>query len=394
VPVSFLLNATDDTLEFITEKDVGMEPDGVLLGPIRLKPPHAWRIRSQDEEMLDFLDPTLLLPSFEADLAPYQLGDLPNTEDNDILSVLLSSRLHGDRLAARIELLESHLDHQFRSNNRYRSLCDATAFRRFFTVSNVHKFAATFCRKRHYQYPLIHWPTFILEEAPLPLLMAVALTGATYSYCHGKQPKHVNSARHFYCLADAYIFDELDALGGPSASEIDEAEAIQVCQAALLMYGLNTLVSSNASMQYTSVTQRLPALVSAMRRLDFAGCKHDPSEDWQLFLRKEKVIRLVSWAFCADSLATLSYDNPPLFSVFEMTGDLPCDPALWDIESESDFRHANTIRRRSSHSLKNLMSSFLDDTSQLRIDHDSLPLSHLHVLVCGEYPFAQQSRSV
>jgi hypothetical protein len=390
VPLSFLLNITDDKLDLITEKAVGEEPDGVLLGPTRAGPPQA---QAQSDELFGYIDPTLLLrPEPQEYLAPSELGGLYDTEEQSLLGAFLSCQSQEDRLSARLNLLELHVSAHASSSDRHRGSFDSNAFRRFFSVSNVHTFAMIFCRKRHYQYPVIHWPTFALEEASLPLLMVVSLTGATYSYRPGYGPQHITDARNLYRLADSYVFHQLgkclDRLpSGIDLAHTDLAEAIQLCQAALLMYALDTLLAGDSAMQQAAITERLPALISAMRRLNFIGCRHNLSEDWQLFLRREHIIRLVSWAFCADCLATLSCNNPPIFSMLEMTGDLPCDPAMWDTDSAWAYEQLRCSPQGTSHCLKDLMSGLLnDDDCRVNNEWENLPLFHLHIMLCGEFP--------
>ena len=152
------------------------------------------------------------------------------------------------------------------------------------------------------------------------------------------------------------------------------------------MYALDTLLAGDTAMQHAAMTKRLPTLISAMRRLNLIGCRHDPSEDWHLFLHREHIARLVSWTFCADCLATLSCNNPPIFSMLEMSGDLPCDPALWDTDSASAFESLRSSRSDASHCLKDLMSRLFDDDWRVDSDWDNLPLFHLHVMLCGEFP--------
>lgn len=384
VPLSFLLNVTDDKQDFITERAVGEEPDGALLGPTCVTPPQA---QAPSLETLDYIDPKLLLPSDSQEcLVPLELGGLYNTEEQNLLGAFLSPRSQEDRLSARLDLLELDVAAHASSSDRHRGSFDSTAFRRFFSVSNVLTFAMIFCRKRHYRYPVIHWPTFALEEASLPLLMVVSLTGATYSYRPGHGPEHITDARKLYHLADSYVFHQLEIYLDRIPSGVDLAEAIQLCQAALLMYALDTLLPGDSAMQHAAMTERLPALVSAMRRLHFIGCRHDPSEDWQLFLHREHIVRLVSWTFCVDCLATLSFNNPPIFSMQEMSGDLPCDPALWDTDSASAFELLRSSRQGTSHCLKDLMSRLLDDDWWVDSDWENLPLFHLHVMLCGEFP--------
>lgn len=384
VPLSFLLNVTDDKQDFITERAVGEEPDGVLLGPTGVSPPP--QVAPLRDNTFDYIDPTLLLPSdSQAYLAPLELGGLYNTEEQNLLGAFLSPQSQADLLSARLDLLESDIAAYASCSDYHRGSFDKIAFRRFFSVSNVHTFATIFCRKRHYQYPIIHWPTFALEEASLPLLMVVSLTGATYSYRPGHGPDHVTDARKLYHLADSYVFHQLAiCLHRMPVSDVDLSEVLQLCQAALLMFALDTLLTGDSDLQKTAMTERLPALISAMRRLQFFSCRHHPSEDWQLFLHREQIIRLVSWTFCADCLATWSCNNPPIFSLQEMIGDLPCDLELWDADSASAFDMLRSSRQGPSHCLKDLMSRLLHDGGRGDVDLENLPLFHLHVMLCGE----------
>lgn len=399
VALSFLLSYTDERQDFITEKAVGEEPDGALLGPTCVAPV-ASNTQAPSDNTIVYIDPAMLLPfdDGQTDIGSLELGGLYDTDEQDLLGAFLSQTLPSqeDRLAARLDLLGMDVTAHASSGHCSAGVSfDPSSFRRFFSVSHVQRFAMIFCRKRHYRYPIIHWPTFSLQEAPLPLLMVVALTGATYSYRPGHGPEHIIEARSLYHLADSYVFHQLRVFldGMPSSSDSNLAEAIQLCQAALLMYGLDTLLANDSVMQRVAMTERLPALVSALRRLELVGYRHDASggEDWQLYIQREQVIRLVSWTFCVDCLATLSCNNPPIFSVMEMTGDLPCDPAVWDADSESalDSVRSCVTGHEGSQSLKVLIPRFLDGGCQEIGEWEKLPLSHLHIIMCGTYHFVQ-----
>lgn len=376
IPLEFILNFTDTKQDFFTERAVGEEPDGDLLGPMGHSP-------QQDEALndhtLDYIDPTLLLPC-DSDT---WLDNMHNTEEQGLLGAFLSPLPAPDRLSARLDLLESHLAAHADSRS---ILFNHQLFRQFFSLSNVNMFAMTFCRKRHYQFTLIHWPTFSLDEASLPLLIAVALTGATYSFDPENGPQHIGPARNFYQLADSYVFHQLKTYADYDPASVDVKEAIETFQAGLLMYGINELQRGNSAVHFTTTSERLPALVSAMRRLHFIDCRHDPLEDWPLFLQREHIIRLVSWTYCADCLATLTYNKPPIFSLLEMTGDLPCDPALWDGEPNLALDAMKSFQRGTSYSIKNLTIQLVEGTARIDDEWDSIPLFHLQAILCGEFP--------
>ncbi|KAK8066858.1 hypothetical protein PG997_013605 [Apiospora hydei] len=395
VPLSFLLNYTDERQDFVTEKAVGEEPDGDLIGPACVAP----QPQALSDTTVDYIDPMLLLPfeNDQTDVNSLELGGLYDTEDQTLLGALLfqAPQSQEDQLAARLGLLELQVTAHISSNYCSRGgSCDPSAIRGFFSVFNVQSFAMTFCRKRHYRYPIIHWPTFALEEASLPLLLVVALTGATYSYRPGHGPERITEARELYLLADSYVFHQLrtflDHLP-PTLTEVDLAEGIQLCQAALLMYGLDTLLAGDSALQRVAMAERLPALISALRRLELVGYRHndEPSSEgagnWKLFIRREQVIRLVSWTYCVDCLATLSCNNPPILSLMEISGDLPCDPALWDADSDSTFeaaRRFSSQRYGVSQPLNILLPRLLDSDAPGDGEWDHLPLFHLHIIMC------------
>ncbi|TLS28030.1 hypothetical protein PpBr36_02020, partial [Pyricularia pennisetigena] len=255
------------------------------------------------------------------------------------------------------------------------------ASRQFFTVWNVQAFAIIFCRKRHYQYPLIHWPTFHLEEVSLPLLMVVALTGATYSYRPGHGLENIKEARKLYHVADGFVFERLETFlrdtDAPLSSQANQVKGLQLCQASLLMYGLETLSISDSAIHRIAVTERLPAIVTALRRLQTGG----------FLCTREQVIRLATWAFAVDGLATLCCNNPPVFSMPEMSGSLPCNPALWDADSGHAFGLLRREYGAGSLSLKGVMSRLLHGASK---NHDcemeSLIPFELHIVICGKLP--------
>ncbi|KAL5933550.1 hypothetical protein ACKVV7_005486 [Pyricularia oryzae] len=393
IPKSFLLNFTDERQDFITECAVGEEPDGALLGPTSVA---ATPSPAPSDSCLDCINPTLLLPFDENQnyLEPLEFERLYGTEEQDLLGAFVdqSRRLKGDLLAARLHQLEWEITEHITSNPSYRGPhLNPVAFRQFFSVSNVQNFAMIFCRKRHYQYPLIHWPTFCLEEASLPLLMVVALTGATYSYRPGQGLGSVTEARKLYHLADAFVFERLNTFlrdASPS-SEVNQIEGVQLCQAGLLMYGLETLSISDSAIYRIAVTERLPAIATALRRLQLVGTRHSPpeEEDWQLFVHREQVIRLATWTFAVDGLATLCCNNPPIFSMLEMSGSLPCNPALWDADSETAFGMLRRDHSARSLSLKDIMPRLLDSASR-NVDGDLENLSpfDLHIVICAFQP--------
>lgn len=377
--VSFLLNFTDDKQEFVTEKAIGEEPDATLLGPTCLTPLSQ---PSPYSDLLDEFDPTLLLPLSTG--THLDLDGLYPEEDDSDLNILSLPQSWDTSLSTRLDLLGSDLSAHANGSGRQNVSFNSRVFRNFFSLTNVQTFATTFCRKRHYQYTIIHWPTFAIEEASLPLLIVVVLTGAAYSLHEPNGTEHVLESRKFYEIADSYIFGQLETCSDGVNSTICHADALELCQASLLMYGLESLLGGDSVLRHLSITKRLPTLISTLRTLEYTECRHENTEDWQTFLQREKIVRLVAWTFGADCLATLSCNKPPGFSLLEMTGDLPCNPAVWEVDSDLSFASMEQPKQNHARSIKDLMAGFLDPASLTVGDFENVPIFHLHILLCGE----------
>jgi hypothetical protein len=384
VPLSFLLNFTDDNQDYLTEEAIGMEPDGIPLGPTCLSLSNTNVRRS---EILDYLDPSILLLF---DHEPYCTSgalEAPCSEHGKVLfGDFVSTQSSTSILSTRLDLLGAELNRHAASSFDGSLFFDQQHYRSFFSNSNVHRFITTFCRKRHYRYPVIHWPTFEAGKVSLALLLVASLTGAAYSFDKGIGAADAFEGRQFYKIADAYVFRMLENMMDDPLTGHDPTDYLELCQAALLMYGLDTLPTGDIAVQQTAVTMRLPMLVSALRRSDLVSVRHELNEDWQTFIRREQVIRIVAWTFCADCLATLTCNKPPSFSIFEMSGDLPCDLRVWEADPDSILELGRKSERDTSYSLKDLMSHWLNDDWHTPIDRIKFPVFYLHIMLCGMSP--------
>ena len=383
IPLSFLLNATDDQQDFLTERTVGMEPDCPPLGPACL--PVA--SRNAHDGLSDFLDPSVML-FFDQDFSvPSSARDeLSFTYDEHQPDDFAFAELWDTDMSSRLAMLETELTKHVERSFEYQLPFDVHAYRSFFSAHNARNFITTFCRKRHYRYQIIHWPTFEPNDVPLALLMVICLTGAAYSFAEEQGSAHAVQARNFYQLADSYVFKQLENHLYGSLTEPKLTTSIELCQAALLTYALDILPAGDMAMQHTAVARRLPTIITAMRALGFMNVQHEPSESWQVFVHREQRIRLVAWTFCADCLATLSCNKPPGFSIPEMLGDLPCDSEVWDADLVSFLEQRQCLKPAKSHSLAELMAQWPSDKWLESIGRLGSSVFHLHVILCGKSP--------
>lgn len=389
VPLEFLVAFTDPNRDFVTEQQLAGEPESSVEGPAARKGSPA------AQEPPGCIDPMLLFSNF---VDPYLKASLDddgtfNDHGQDVLGPFSQAPPNGRRLASRVSLLAAELRDFASAKPKFRAF-DWTAFTDLFSSANVHEFTMTFSRKRHYMFPIIHWPTFDLEEAPLPLLLSVALAGAAYSHRPGYHPDPAFRARDFYWIADAYVFKHLRACIESFTPYSNSRKHIELYQAGLLSFTLSACMNDD-EMRRIVVTKRLPTLTAAMRRFAVIGARHVPSEDWTTFVERESCIRLVSWNIYADSMMVLFANSPPRIVLAEMNGHLPCSAELWDAESAVEFeeRRAEEYDRGGFHCLVDLISGLLAEEWP---GVDSTPychlhFHHLHAIICGDsYPLIPQ----
>lgn len=131
-----------------------------------------------------------------------------------------------------------------------------------FTETNLTHFVCTYFQRLHPYVPILHRPTFDLETAPLPLLMAVFLFG---SLCCAPQDASL-SAREYFDLAEEYVFGHptLNHVLEVCSSGEDSPEEIEILQAALIIEIIQN-GSSNSCTRGRLRLERHPRLVSAVR---------------------------------------------------------------------------------------------------------------------------------
>ncbi|KAH7123136.1 hypothetical protein EDB81DRAFT_226591 [Dactylonectria macrodidyma] len=268
-----------------------------------------------------------------------------------------------------------------------------TNYTAILSVENFLNLVDLFFVRWHSQWPILHWPTFDLEKASLPLLLAVALSGAAFSRAEDSVETDPVFAKAFYQTAEAYIFDRLDALCSPAdgIEPILNDDTIEVCQAALLVEVIQKSVN-DTGIRRRMFAKRHPTLVAALRSLGILGVKHRDSTmpSWGLFIREELLVRLAIWTFLTDALPTLFCNQPPSMILSEMIGDLPCDEKLWNAATETDFskewRKTTTTQHRPS--VQQLVTNLFDDNWDhwLRGSRGRLSVDHLNIMIWALQP--------
>lgn len=378
----FLLKVTDPGLESITGILICGEPEGdpQELGTWSNTPPTT----------LATLPSDLFFGYTSAGgNAPLGMHDIDGDYDENIFG-LMSPNLPNDSITARLDQLMADLRKMLCLKPKLQEQFDRLRCAEFFTTLNLQKYLKAFYCRRHYQLPLIHWPTFDPEKTSNQLLLAAMMTGASYSR---HDENNLNEDYHMntlYETAEKYIFKDLKSLFYSDCLDISSKEQVQLCQAGLLMLGLKYDVNSGATVKRIS-TKRLPILVKALRKMNIVGIKHESlsqASEWETFIHRETCIRLVMWTWSMDALDILIYNNPPLMTIAELSGHLPCTEALWDAPSNEEFdaRRADTVLCSDFLCLKTLVAGLLgeDWTEGTESSYGELSIYHLHYLVLGE----------
>ncbi|KAL1840381.1 hypothetical protein VTJ49DRAFT_507 [Mycothermus thermophilus] len=272
-----------------------------------------------------------------------------------------------------------------------------------FTRSNRDVFIPTYFRNVHKHLPLVHRPTFCVEVNPSssassssslpssapPLVLAVFLCGALYA-----PPRDSALAvPRFFAIAEEYIFRELerllsvvlplqndrgrDGLSGGSEVAIDRADdggkdrggpdeedaemtMYQTFQAAMLVQGAQFMLNNPAARSKNFKARRI-VLVDTARKLGLTRARHTQEvaeggvPDWR---RIATMLVLSGWQQSG------VFHEPGPMVVYEMTGELPSLPELWEASDAAEFEAIIATRGsgcwRRSASLRDCMDAFMD----------------------------------
>lgn len=159
------------------------------------------------------------------------------------------------------------------------------------TPANLRTHIAAYFRYTHPDYPIIHRPTFEMENTLPALLISMFLCGSLH--CGKKGVDY----RGFYDLAEEYAFGQLhSAVETSYSSGVTVSKDIAATlQAATLMNDIQWIIR-NPSSRRRIRAQRLPALVYAIRTLGYPSLRHAVQNlgaelDWEKFIELEACIR-------------------------------------------------------------------------------------------------------
>lgn len=341
--VSFLLQATDP---IHTSMDVAVagEPEKTSEIP-------AWNHREPETTgcVTGTVDPKFLLLNLSDMLLDepqdYEQMDQEFLQFSKLFSTPVTSV---DTLTARVTSLSNILQDLAINKPHLKEGLDQSYQRGFFTTVHFQN-ALTFAfRWRYYHKLPIHWPTFDPDRASLHLLLAVGLTGTAYlQYLDQSSQSFLTTS--VLELSEKYIFKELKRLTNQDISPVTSRHMLEVCQAAVLMNSLEGSFNHIEGRRRLA-GNRIPTLVASLRKSGMLSLEHPPQWDtWEEFVYWETCIRVSTWTFVNDSLMVLCCNNPPIMTVKEMTGHLPCPNDLWEADSDITFQERARHRIARSH---------------------------------------------
>lgn len=170
-----------------------------------------------------------------------------------------------------------------------------------FTPSKITKLVNLYFEFWHPHCPIVHQPSFSIDTAPIPLLLAVSLMGAMYS----QADREVNTAKVLLDLAELVIYSQEDLTDEFEIRQMLRASTILADQkvpmgpltfphlhAAYLMVVIQ-FWAGNMVARKRAYETRFGVVVKIGRRLGLTKVRHDldDSVDEGLWIQKESKIR-------------------------------------------------------------------------------------------------------
>ncbi|KAK2001059.1 hypothetical protein LX36DRAFT_571038 [Colletotrichum falcatum] len=271
--------------------------------------------------------------SFSPELIDFQsMGAFsPSTSPNAAVSPFdpESWRSRADEIASDMHDLHDSLA---TTDPWYDGSFDLNTAKSVFSAENLCKFSATFFRVSHLDFPIIHRAEFGTDRTHKLLLLAVALSGSLRC----PPSDDVLAARGFVTLAEEYIFRGLGRLVPPGSAPEFTHEVQETLQAALMIHCIQ-FFRNNVASRRRNRTQRLPALVSAVRCLGLAQTRRGSGFPYEEFSLNESKIRLATWTALGDWQQSAMFNCPPTLTPAELTCDLPSPLELWDAKDAAEY---------------------------------------------------------
>ncbi|KAK5086725.1 hypothetical protein LTR05_003893 [Lithohypha guttulata] len=201
----------------------------------------------------------------------------------------------------------------------------------FFESTNLQSFHELYFKHYNAHFPILHEASFVPDDVPALLLVALLTLGATLS----------SHERHFQ--VSQKIHDSLRWL--IFGSEAFQPPAPLWCvQALLLVQAHEKMFSSRKHHEMAHIFHG--SIITLMRRgssynSEWAEETHDGSSlerAWHLWVEKESSKRAAYFAFIMDAQHASVFGHVPALSVSDLRLPLPSPDAMWDASSPSRWK--------------------------------------------------------
>ncbi|KAI2780875.1 hypothetical protein F4815DRAFT_104246 [Daldinia loculata] len=217
-----------------------------------------------------------------------------------------------------------------------------SAANNIFSIEEMPKLLAIFWERWYPHCPIVHRSSFNLAFAHPLLVMAMVLLGAVMS----PFLQHREQGRLLLDSAENAIFSSkiFDCDGYTDVDEVHNSGAVATFQAAYFICIMQKWEGNEVAKQRIR-RYRFTALVSAVRSLGIPHATHehdlsleDPDDvRWKKFIRREELIRIVSYVFLLDCGFLTFHNSVPRMVLQEMTNELPCLEVYFQAASASEF---------------------------------------------------------
>ncbi|CAG8148763.1 unnamed protein product [Penicillium salamii] len=314
----------------------------------------------------DALIPTDIMSTFgdfQLPSLPFELpSNLPSFTDEYFLTQFNPDGLFPSKLSTQLSEIMTELVETSKSmglgTTGSPSELDFAELSHLLDVSHITASITAFFQSLHWHLPVVHFPTFDPGNITNSLLLAIFLSGATYTIQDGKG---LPSA--LFDVAEEHIFRQIASLSTFALPK--DNSTTQLIQSALIIEMLQ-FGRDNMQTRRRIRIVRHPCLVSTIRSLGFFHLKRETTPDlcdentWRDLVAEEICIRIACWVFLADGFLTVCFKNHPSISVFEMNCNFPWSAGLWEAESASAFGKIAT-----NHSTELPLPPLSDVVSQL-----------------------------
>ncbi|KAK9452597.1 fungal-specific transcription factor domain-containing protein [Dipodascopsis uninucleata] len=241
----------------------------------------------------------------------------------------------------------------------------------------VQQYISVYFERFHYQFPILHKPSFEADSVPGPLLWAVIMIGAEFSREHDIALKIAEPLRWvifaspgFHPPTRVYIIQSLLLLEvfekSMSTRRFHERAHIHHGTTIQLIRRGSTCLGNSRIISTSSITEDIESN-------NYSFNPESGSDIWNRFVEAETAKRAAYMAFILDVSHATVFTHSALMSAHEMRLSLPCDEDVW----ESIPANRNSL-------LRNPTMPFLKALKKL-LNQESVPTGRFGsvVLLCG-----------